>query len=125
MPASRQAGSTPFSTSRLHSEYSVTDGIVRIDDAVARAAAESGVATNYLRVRAFPFNQQVQDFLDAHERIYVVEQNRDAQLRALLTMETDVEKKKLRSILHYDGLPMSADFVVQGIGKALAKEVAA
>ncbi len=55
----------------------------------------------------------------------MVEQNRDAQLRALLTMETAVEKKKLRSILHYDGLPMTAGFVADAVGKALAPGVAA
>jgi 2-oxoglutarate ferredoxin oxidoreductase subunit alpha len=55
----------------------------------------------------------------------VVEQNRDAQLRALLTMETAVEKRKLRSILHYNGLSMTAAFVREGIEKALDKGVAA
>jgi 2-oxoglutarate ferredoxin oxidoreductase subunit alpha len=57
--------------------------------------------------------------------VFVVEQNRDAQLRALLTMETAVDKQKLRSILHYDGLPMSANVVVEGVEKALARGVAA
>jgi 2-oxoglutarate/2-oxoacid ferredoxin oxidoreductase subunit alpha len=54
-----------------------------------------------------------------------VEQNRDAQLRALLTMETAVDKGKLRSILHYNGLPMSASAVTEGVHKALDKGVAA
>jgi 2-oxoglutarate ferredoxin oxidoreductase subunit alpha len=86
---------------------------------------KSGVAIDYMRVRAFPFGAEVEEFLAAHQTIFVVEQNRDAQLRALLTLETAVEKKKLHSILHYDGLPMSAAFVVDGIEKALDKGVAA
>ena len=85
----------------------------------------SGVAIDYMRVRAFPFGQEVEEFLASHQAIFVVEQNRDAQLRALLTLETGVDKKKLHSILHYDGLPMSASFVVEGVEQALAKGVAA
>jgi len=86
---------------------------------------KSGVAIDYMRVRGFPFGAEVEDFLAAHQTIFVVEQNRDAQLRALLTLETAVEKKKLHSILHYDGLPMSAAFVIDGIERALDKGVAA
>ena len=76
-------------------------------------------------MRGFPFGAEVEEFLAAHQTIFVVEQNRDAQLRALLTMETGVEKKKLRSILHYNGLPMTAATIVDGVNKALDKEVAA
>jgi len=85
----------------------------------------SGVAIDYLRVRGFPFGAEVEEFLAAHQTIFVVEQNRDAQLRALLTLETAVEKKKLRSILHYDGLPMSSDCIVEGVNRALDRGVAA
>jgi 2-oxoglutarate ferredoxin oxidoreductase subunit alpha len=85
----------------------------------------SGVAIDYMRVRGFPFGAEVEEFLAAHQSVFVVEQNRDAQLRALLTMETAVDKQKLRSILHYDGLPMSANVVVEGVEKALARGVAA
>ena len=53
--------------------------------------------------------------LDAHRVIFVVEQNRDAQLRALLTLETKVEKSKLHSLLHYNGLPISSSFIVEGV----------
>ena len=55
------------------------------------------------------------DFLAAHELLFVVEQNRDAQLRALLTLETAVDKAKLRSILHYSGLPISSACIVEGV----------
>jgi 2-oxoglutarate ferredoxin oxidoreductase subunit alpha len=76
---------------------------------------ERGVGVNYMRVRAFPFSEDVDRFLGAHELIFVVEQNRDAQLRALLTLETKVEKAKLRSLLHYNGLPISSRFIVEGV----------
>ena len=76
---------------------------------------QRGIALDYLRVRAFPFSEDVEKFLAAHELLFVVEQNRDAQLRALLTLETAVDKAKLRSLLHYNGLPVSADFIVDGV----------
>jgi len=74
-----------------------------------------GVAIDSMRVRAFPFSEDVERFLAAHRLIFVVEQNRDAQLRSLLTLETDVAKSKLRSLLHYDGLPISSSFIVEGV----------
>ncbi|HVC29503.1 MAG TPA: 2-oxoacid:acceptor oxidoreductase subunit alpha [Gammaproteobacteria bacterium] len=87
--------------------------------------AREGTEVNYLRVRAFPFNRQVEEFLDNHEHIFVVEQNRDAQLKSLLLLETSVEKHKLTSILHYGGMPIDAHCIVSGISAALAKGVAA
>ena len=78
-----------------------------------------GTAIDYLRVRAFPFGTEVESFLASHSRILVVEQNRDAQLRALLVLETQVEKSKLSSILHYDGMPMTAQFVTDAVLAAL------
>ena len=95
-----------------------------IQEARSDLAAE-GESFNYLRVRAFPFNDDVQKFLDAHDRIYVVEQNRDAQLKSLLLLEMDVESKKLSSILHYNGLPMVAENVVDGLQRDIAKGRAA
>jgi 2-oxoglutarate ferredoxin oxidoreductase subunit alpha len=76
---------------------------------------QRGVALDYMRVRAFPFSEDVEKFLAAHELLFVVEQNRDAQLRALLTLETAVDKTKLRSLLHYNGLPISSSFIVEGV----------
>jgi 2-oxoglutarate/2-oxoacid ferredoxin oxidoreductase subunit alpha len=76
---------------------------------------EQGVTVDYMRVRAFPFSEDVEKFLTAHELLFVVEQNRDAQLRSLLTLETGVEKAKLRSLLHYSGLPISSAFIVEGV----------
>jgi len=98
------------------------DGAVR--EALSILSAE-GVNLGYMRIRAFPFSDQVQDFLDRHEQIFVVEQNRDAQLRTLLIAETRVEAKKLVPLLHYDGLPIGSDFIVEAIRKAMAKGAAA
>lgn len=78
-----------------------------------------GVAINYMRVRAFPFGEEVERFLASHKTLFVVEQNRDAQFRSLLTLETEVEKSKLRSLLHYDGLPISSQFIIDGVMKEL------
>ena len=74
-----------------------------------------GIGVDYMRVRSFPFSEDVERFLAAHELLFVVEQNRDAQLRSLLTLETAVEKSKLRSLLHYSGLPISSAFIVEGV----------
>jgi 2-oxoglutarate ferredoxin oxidoreductase subunit alpha len=74
-----------------------------------------GIALDYMRVRAFPFGEEVERFLAAHARIFVVEQNRDAQLKSLLTLETGVEKARLRSLLHYSGLPISSRFIIDGV----------
>jgi len=76
---------------------------------------QRGVGLDYMRVRSFPFSEDVEKFLAAHELLFVVEQNRDAQLRALLTLETAVDKAKLRSLLHYSGLPISSSFIVEGV----------
>ncbi len=74
-----------------------------------------GVQLNYMRLRAFPFGEDVEKFLSEHRLLFVVEQNRDAQLRSLLTLETRVPKEKLRSLLHYNGLPVSSQFIVDGV----------
>ncbi len=74
-----------------------------------------GVTLDYLRIRAFPFGAEVEKFLAEHKTVFVVEQNRDAQLKSLLTLETAVEKSKLKSLLHYSGLPVSSKFIVDGV----------
>jgi 2-oxoglutarate ferredoxin oxidoreductase subunit alpha len=98
------------------------DGAVR--EARDRLMA-SGVGLNYLRVKAFPFNGDVQDFLDAHDRIYVVEQNRDAQLRSLLLLETQIHAEKLVATLTYDGLPIHAWDIVNAVNEDMAAGAAA
>jgi 2-oxoglutarate/2-oxoacid ferredoxin oxidoreductase subunit alpha len=74
-----------------------------------------GTPVDYLRVRGFPFAPAVEEFLLGHELVCVVEQNRDAQLLGMLTMETMVPGERLRSIRDYGGVPLSADVVVNGV----------
>ena len=70
---------------------------------------EYGVETDYLRVRAYPFSREVHEFVASHERVYVIEQNRDAQMLSLLKLDLEAgEIVKLRSILHFNGLPIDA-----------------
>ena len=89
-------------------------GVVSVgscDPAVREAAdllGDSGIAVDVMRLRAFPFEESVDAFLNGHEFNFIVEQNRDAQLRSLLTLETSVSKDKLRSVLVYGGFPLSA-----------------
>jgi 2-oxoglutarate ferredoxin oxidoreductase subunit alpha len=79
-------------------------------------AAEYGVEAGCLRLKAYPFTAQLSDFIDRHERVYVVEQNRDAQLLCLMRMELPVERiAKLRSVRHYSGLPIDARSVTREI----------
>jgi len=73
------------------------------------------ISLNYCRARAFPFSDSVREFIEQHEVVYVVEQNRDAQLRTLLMLDSDADPGKLVSLLHYDGLPLNAGFVVNKI----------
>ena len=75
------------------------------------------VHVDTLRIRAFPFGRAVVDFIAAHERVFVVEQNRDAQLRTLLVAELDIDPAKLIAVLHYDGTPITARFIVKEISK--------
>ncbi len=102
-------------------------GIVSVgscDGAVREALdvlARQKIDVDYMRVKAFPFNLDVETFLRNHATIFVVEQNRDAQLRSLLILETAVEKSKLTSILSYSGFPMSCDPIVDGIRAKLAE----
>jgi 2-oxoglutarate ferredoxin oxidoreductase subunit alpha len=86
---------------------------------------ENNIGLNYCRVKAFPFNDDIKDFIDKHERVYVVEQNRDAQLRSLLILDADADPRKLIPMLHYDGMPINADFVIDRVEKQLAKGRAA
>jgi 2-oxoglutarate ferredoxin oxidoreductase subunit alpha len=86
---------------------------------------EEGTGLNYCRVKAFPFSEAVKDFIDRHERVYVVEQNRDAQLRSLLMLDIEADARKLVPILHYDGMPLAANFVVQKVQEDVAKGRAA
>ena len=87
--------------------------------------AEKGIHADYLRIRAFPFTEEVEDFLRAHDTIFVVEQNRDAQMKTLLMLEANDIADRLVSILHYNGLPIPSKCVVEGVTTHLSKEAAA
>jgi 2-oxoglutarate ferredoxin oxidoreductase subunit alpha len=106
-------------------------GIVSIgscDPAVNEAIdqlAKQGIHVNYCRVRAFPFTNRVTRFMAQHDRIFIVEQNRDAQLKTLICAETDYPKANISSILNYDGLPISCRCIVDAISVASEREVAA
>ena len=77
---------------------------------------ETKVETSYFRLRAYPFTEELAAFVDAHERIYVIEQNRDAQLLQLMKLELTPERvSKLRSVLHYNGLPIDARSVTDDV----------
>jgi len=73
---------------------------------------KEGIVLDAIRVKAFPFSKAVIDFMDQHERVYVVEQNRDAQLRSLLMIEHNISPQKLISILNYDGMPITASDIM-------------
>jgi 2-oxoglutarate/2-oxoacid ferredoxin oxidoreductase subunit alpha len=79
-----------------------------------------GVQLDALRVRAFPFQDEVYDFIADHEKVFVVEQNRDAQLRMLLVNEGTVDPSRLISVLHYDGTPITARFIISEIAEKVA-----
>jgi 2-oxoglutarate ferredoxin oxidoreductase subunit alpha len=95
-------------------DLAVREGLERL--------AARGVIADFMRVRGFPFNETVDLFLNEHDFCFVIEQNRDAQLRSLLTLETSVPKDKLRSVLVYGGFPLSAKHVIDAILKALKAE---
>lgn len=106
-------------------------GIVSVgscDPAIREALVELGgrnIGLNYCRVKSFPFSESVRDFIAKHETIYVIEQNRDAQFRSLLILDTEEPPSKFVPMLHYNGLPMNADFVVQRVLEEVAKGRAA
>jgi 2-oxoglutarate ferredoxin oxidoreductase subunit alpha len=89
-------------------------------DEAASLLAETGVHVDTLRVRAFPFSDAVLDFIEQHDTMFVVEQNESAQLRSLLVNEGEIAPKKLQRVLHYDGTPITARFIVDHIATALA-----
>jgi 2-oxoglutarate ferredoxin oxidoreductase subunit alpha len=82
--------------------------------------AEDGVYVDGLRLQAFPFPQSVEQFLADHDTVFVVEQNRDAQMRTMLVNELDANPKQLVKVLHYDGTPITARYIVSAIAAKLA-----
>jgi 2-oxoglutarate ferredoxin oxidoreductase subunit alpha len=87
--------------------YGSTDFALR--ESMDQIKKEHGQDVDYLRIRAYPFAHEIHDFVAKHERVYVVEQDRDGQLASLLKLDLPAEQvTKLRSILHYNGLPIDA-----------------
>jgi 2-oxoglutarate/2-oxoacid ferredoxin oxidoreductase subunit alpha len=85
-----------------------------MEEAIARLHGD-GIGLDTLRVRAFPFPDSVRDFVDAHESVFVVEQNRDGQLRSLLINEFGFDPARLIAVLHFDGTPITARFISDAI----------
>ena len=95
------------------------------DDAIREARdafSKKGLAFNYLRITAFPFVKEVEEFIQAHQKIFVIEQNRDGQLLKLLSMETAIQREKLESIRMYDGIPIYSKNLVKEISNRLEAE---
>jgi len=84
-----------------------------------------GVHVDAMRLCAFPFPQSVPDFIAAHDKVFVVEQNRDGQMQSLLVNELEIDPARLPKVLHYDGTPITARFIAGAIRKELAKTQAA
>ncbi len=87
--------------------------------------ADNGISIDYLRLRAFPFGDEVATFINEHRMVFVLEQNRDAQMRGLLLLELDAAPDKLISILHYNGLPVPSDKITQTVSDYLRQEAVA
>ena len=75
----------------------------------------AGFPIDAMRIRSFPFGAEVRDFIDQHERIFLVEQNRDAQMKTLIVSEGSVNPQKFISILCFDGAPITANFISESI----------
>jgi 2-oxoglutarate ferredoxin oxidoreductase subunit alpha len=80
--------------------------------------AARGIHLDLMRVRGFPFNEDVRAFIEQHDRVYVVEQNRDGQLRTLIVNELEIDPARLRRVLHFDGTPITARMIADTIGDA-------
>ena len=113
-----------YSKFNKHAILSLGSSDGAVNEALVRLKNEN-IGLNYCRVKAFPFTQSVIDFIDKHDRVYVVEQNRDAQLRSLLMLDANSDDEKLISMLHYDGMPVNASFVVDRVLEEMAKGRAA
>ena len=84
------------------------------------ALSQNGIFVNALRVRAFPFQDEIFDFVQSHSKVFVVEQNRDAQLKTLLVNDAGINPASLISVLHYDGTPITARYITGEIAEIVA-----
>jgi len=78
-----------------------------------------------MRIQGFPFHKDVADFIAQYEQVFVIEQNRDAQLRQLLTVELDIDPNRLIPLLSYHGMPVSSNFIVEGVSHLMKQGHAA
>jgi len=90
-----------------------------VREAMATLAGE-GVQLDTMRLRAFPFSDAVSDFINAHDQVFLVEQNRDAQMRSLLVNECGIDPARFISILHFDGTPITARYIISAISERLS-----
>jgi 2-oxoglutarate ferredoxin oxidoreductase subunit alpha len=114
-PVIRTAGSQPARVGVVY--YGSTAPAM---DEAFEALAARGIAVDAMRLRAFPFQDEVAEFIAEHEHVFVIEQNRDAQLRALLVNECVIDPARLMPVLHYDGTPITARFIIREITEKLA-----
>lgn len=84
--------------------------------------AEEGILVDKCRIRAFPFHHTIEDFIEQHEVLFVIEQNRDAQMRSMLVNECEIDPKRLLPILNYDGMPITPRFIYAQIKNVLGNE---
>lgn len=84
---------------------------------------ETNILFDAMRLRAFPFNKSVEDFIHSHEKIFIIEQNRDAQMRSLLINELNIDPNKLIPVLNYDGMPITAYTIMIQINKNLSPAI--
>lgn len=82
---------------------------------------EDGILVDAIRLKSFPFNTSVEDFINQHEKVFVIEQNRDAQLKSLLMIELHANPEKLISVLNFDGMPITADYILSQIKKNISQ----
>jgi 2-oxoglutarate ferredoxin oxidoreductase subunit alpha len=82
--------------------------------------AAKGVAVDALRIRAFPLSKAIADFVEEHEIVFVVEQNRDGQMRSLMTIDLEINPRRLESVRHYGGLSITAGFIVEAVLERLS-----
>ncbi len=113
-PVTRSAGGEPNNVARFGVIYfgstspAINEAVVQLE--------EAGIGVDLCRLRGFPFAEAVGRFIAAHERVFVVEQNRDAQMRTLLINELQIDPARLVAVLHYDGTPITARFIAGEIG---------
>jgi 2-oxoglutarate ferredoxin oxidoreductase subunit alpha len=84
------------------------------------ALSRDNIHVNALRVRGYPFGDEIFDFVASHSKVFVVEQNRDAQLKHLLVNDAGINPASLISVLHYDGTPITARFITREIAEIVA-----